>query len=61
VLDTYIKLIDLTKESHIEFNILEEFLDNNFDSHRYSKSIIDQVVNTLLKLKVAEGDENGTR
>lgn len=54
-------MIDYSKESQTEFDILEQFLDINFKSQRYSKTIINQVVTNLIKLRLREDDERGTK
>ena len=54
-------MIDLTRVSEAEFDVLESFLDSNFSSLRYSKVIIDQAVSAILKLRVTEKDERDTK
>ena len=61
VIDAYISLIEFGKESDSEFDTLENFLDSNFTSLKYSQSILDNVVKTILKLKVSDKDERDNK
>ena len=61
VLEAYISLINFSIISETEFDVLEQFLDANFSSLRYSKDALNQVVSALLKMRVTDKDERDTK